>query len=796
MRSTELSANWFFSAPEEEPPFPAHFIPKIARCPATVPGFIHVDLMANGFIPDPFKNCFERDVSWVDTSPWIYKTEFDWQPNADLPRRVLRFEGLDTVCRVVVNGGEPVSSNNMFLPLEIDVTDRLEKGTNQIEVFFDSAIYAGRERREAYFKAEGIKHDTPNFEDRAFLRKAQYMYGWDWGPRLVSCGIWKPVHLLEYRNRIKQASFMQEKLADGTFRVWVEADIEGDAKSSAEIAGIKRAAGEPLEFILQPDLWWPNGEGPQTLHRASISVGDHKIEKRIGLRTIKLVQEEDKVGRSFEFEVNGRPVWARGANWIPNDSFVSRDKSVGSQIDVCRSLGMNMLRVWGGGFYESEDFYDACDRNGIMVWQDFPFACSYYPDGPAEQEVIKAEASSQVKRLRDRTSLAIWCGNNENLAMYEQSWGGKENRPSRYYGENIYNQTLPAVLKEFDPGRPYIPTSPLDPTKDNIGDAHYWDVWHGRGDWKYYEESKSRFASEFGFASSCSLECWRGVTENNDLPPHNVSRWHDKTGKTEPIFTGFVELHYPKSESPEDWTYYSQLNQRDAFRCGIEHFRRSPACRGSLIWQFNDCWPVQSWAVQDYRRLLKPAGFELRRVHEPVLVSIEIKEDQVHIHVANDNPNPLHGDLTLQFISTLDGSLTSGGHTVVELASNERKVCVTQPISGFEKTTTAVKAYLVGQEHNANWQLLAEPKETKFGKPEIIVDVKGDRLIVTVKGFVRDLVVWDSDDAYDVYDLRTGQPGWHAVTLANEETTFGLRHQPKELHGRSLGGSLVLWQGG
>lgn len=754
---------------------------RIEWTPATVPGNIHFDLHRAGMIADPLTLRHEAGLEWVDDADWEYRVRFDWAPGT--LHQSLTFEGLDTVAAIFLNDEELGRSDNMFLPSEFDVSGRFRPGLNELRIRFDSPIRIGWERRQAYLAAEGLPPETWWFDERAFLRKAAYMFGWDWGPRLASCGIWKPVVLREFSSRLRDVSVRQERREDGSFRVWIEANA--DEPVGAEFAGERRRPGEPLEFVIQePRLWWPNGEGEQTLYpcRVFLERGEDEVAKRVGLRTIEFVRDEG----AFAFRVNGRDLWARGANWIPNDSFPGRigDEDIRAQIGRCAALEMNMLRVWGGGLYESEAFYDACDERGILVWQDFPYACGYCPENEEFLSLAQREAEHQVRRLRDRTSLALWCGNNENLAMWEQRWGGAEHHPPRYYGERLYREILPEVVSRLDPKRTYIESSPLVPGQPERSDDHYWDAWHGRGDWRFYLESQTRFASEFGFASACGLAAWKRAGVGDDADPRDEAvRWHDKTNKPVEVFESYVRLHYPKARSLEDWIYYSQLNQRDALRCAIEHYRRSESCRGALIWQFNDCWPVQSWAVQDYARLLKPAGFELARLYAPALVSIEIAGGEARVHVINDSPDYLRTALTVEGISTITGERLYASREIVEVAPGERAIQATLDLERFDATSTCLRASM--EPTTPTWAFLSEPKDTRFGDPMIDLEA-GEHLYVRVAGFAADLVVWDADDPGNVFDLATGQAGWRALTLANETATLGLRHAPGDLRFRRL----------
>ncbi len=725
MRKTDLCQGWQFRIKDEGPGYYRPHHPDNLWRDATVPGHVHIDLVREGVIAEPFVGQSEWGCQWIDHADWSYRTTFEWTPDASLPCRKIVFEGLDTVCSVWLNGIQIADHDNMFVPLEIDVSSQLQPGENTLQVDFESAVRVGDERRTAYMQKEGLRHDTTFFDERAFVRKVQCMSGWDWGPRLVSCGIWQPVQLIEYASRIVDFRVRQERLDDGRYRVWTETEIEGSGTLSTQFQDEATTAGELDIIIDDPRLWWPNGYGDQPLYevRASLSAG-HSLRKKIGLRTIELRREPDAFGESFSFFVNGREIWARGANWIPNDAFPSQitDQNYRDQVRVCKDLNMNMLRVWGGGLYESDEFYNACDREGILVWQDFPFACSYYPDDEAAQGAMRVEATYQIKRLRDRTCLALWCGNNENEQMWAQRWGDGELIPPRYYGDVIYGKVLPELISELCPGTGYIPTSPTgsDPNREDggpndggYGDQHYWDAWHGRGDWKYYAESTARFSSEFGFASSCSVEAWRiaGIEAAISRPSDPDVRWHDRTRKPWETFRGFVELHYPHAETLEDWIHTSQLNQRDALRFAIEYYRIHEFCKGTLIWQFNDCWPVQSWAVQDYARKLKPAGRELSRLYAPVLIAIQEIESKFGVYVVNDSFSVLQDQLTVDVLKLEDGATVHTETAEVLLHPGERRLFSSIEVSKWDSREIVLRASLKHSEALERWALCAEPKD-------------------------------------------------------------------------------------
>lgn len=796
MKKRELHFGWHFRCLDVAD-YPRLQLTAPPWLPAVVPGNVHLDLVTNRVISDPFTGMHELGCQWVDHARWVYQTEFDWKPDADHPSRVLRFEGLDTVCCVFLNNALIAKHDNMFLPLEVEVSDRLEPGKNQIRIEFDSAVEVGLARRRDYFEQEKLDWGTNCFDERAFVRKAQYMSGWDWGPRLVSCGIFGSVSLLEFRARMSVASVRQEKLANGNFRVWTETEVEGDAQLQIFINNEK--LGESGEVELAPYLWWPANEGAQTLSLADfvLSTG-HSVQKNFGLRTIRLIRENDEFGKSFGFEVNGRPIFARGANWIPDHSFPARfdPKSITERIGKLPQIGFNMLRVWGGGLYESEEFYDACDRSGILVWQDFPYACMHYPDDEAAQNSAYEEASFHVRRLRDRACLALWCGNNENEQMWIGNWGGDTN-PPRYFGEKLYSETLANAVKDHDGVTDYIRTSPIglhaeDPevstNPDRFGDSHVWTAWHGTGDWHVYAESQTRFCSEYGFASSPSMEVWNTILEQNEAgPDHPTVRWHDKTGKGK-NFKEYVEMFYPQAESLEDWVYYSQLNQRDAMRFGVESFRRSPLCQGSLIWQFNDCWPAQSWALEDHGGLLKPAGHELARTYASIMLSVFVVAGQAQIWAINDSDKEVSRIVEVDIVDVFSGTREPERLPII-LEPGEKRQIRGLSIAEKDPKRTALCARFVDLPSSARWEFLAPPKEMMLMEPQVSVSQEGLELIVKVQGFAADLIIWDDENATNLLSPISGWPGWSAMTLLDEEVSLRFNSSPNHLRAKSLIGN-------
>jgi beta-mannosidase len=804
LRQTSLDSGWEFACPSWFVPDGRVGYSQSEWLPARVPGHVHRDLVDAKVIADPFTDLAELGCQWVDQERWSYRTSFEFHPEPSLPRRVLHFAGLDTVCSVFLDGIKLAEHDDMFVPLEIDVSS-LAPGRHELRVDFESAAQVGRERRGRYLASEGLADDVVRFDERAFVRKAQYMYGWDWGPRLVSAGIWRSVSLIEHAGRLLDVLIEQVHGQNGSVELRISSEHEGGARVLHFLDQDPTPIHDGDPHVLRnPELWWPAGCGAQPLYTlasylvpegvtsreaAERNALDRRVT-RIGLRRVRLVREPDAAGESFEFEVNGRRIWSVGANWIPDHSFpslVTRER-LRDQLGRARDMNMNMLRVWGGGLYESDDFYELCDELGLLVWQDFPYACQYYPEDPITLASARRQARENVKRLRNHPSLVLWCGNNENLMMFEAGWDDPTRHPPRYYGEKLYAEVLPAVLAELDPSRPYIPTSPWGGTPSNsggIGDQHYWDVWHGRGDWKHYEDSSARFASEFGFASAPGPRSWRKALPSApeplavDVRDPRV-RWHDKTLKGYETFLGLVALHYPEPKQLEEWTYFSQLNQRDALRHGIEHFRRSSSCKGSLIWQLNDCWPVQSWAVLDSEGDYKAAAHELKRLYAHALACLVVADGEVRLFTLLDNSESVFNlPVRLEARSTLDGSLLAERATSVTLGPSERLLALELDVRSFPACETLVVATFAG---TTTFRLLSEPKDVRLVTPRLSATLAGSALTVTSDVPVVDLFLWDPAGAARFEQNFLTLPAGGSVTL-------GISQPPSALLARSLAGA-------
>jgi beta-mannosidase len=466
------------------------------------------------------------------------------------------------------------------------------------------------------------------------------------------------------------------------------------------------------------------------------------VKSFVALRHVELIREPDADGKGegFKFRINGVDTFIKGANWIPDHSFpalVTKDR-LRERLTQARDAGFNMLRIWGGGYYETEDFYDLCDELGILVWQDFPFACSMYPDDlPEFREQVRQEAIAAVRRIRNHPCLALWCGGNENMELFQGRWDGKT-MATEFFGDALIHDVLPAVLKEEDPKTPYWPNSPYggeNVTSEDYGDSHYWNVWHAKfpgstGDWRNYALSRTRFSSEFGFASPAGLAAWNSCMAPEDKTVRSpVSRWHDKTRKGYETYLNFITMHYPAPQSFEDLVYYGQANQAEAMKFGVEHYRRMKGrCWGTLFWQINDCWPTHSWAVIDFAGEPKAAYYAAKRFYAPLLLSLigpEGKTAGIEAHLVNDGPEEVPGRLLLRVL-TFDGDeLLREEREAVAPANAASGVALSLKLPPFVRDSgTEVFAHAVFLNQEAeilaeNFVLLAEPKDLRLPNPHL-----------------------------------------------------------------------------
>ncbi|HVU36541.1 MAG TPA: glycoside hydrolase family 2 protein [Opitutaceae bacterium] len=669
---------------------------------AIVPGCVHRDLRRHDLIPDPFWGGNELSLQWIEEHDWEYSATFDVPAALIEDEHVeLVADGLDTVATVRLNGRIVGHGENMFVAHRWDVKRWIRAGRNELTIRFDSAM--------RYIRSHRLDHQPKEFNDPVgrsqVLRKQPCQFGWDWGPRLVTAGVWRDIRLESWRgNRVESVRVTQHHGADGSVTLALEPELANPERGvrcywqlAFDRVPVAEGTGTQIR-IEHPQLWWPNGHGAQSLYHLQVqilradgsSIG--QWNRRIGLRTIQLDRHADEWGESFQFVVNGRPVFAKGANWIPAHAFVA---GLGRE-DYARDLRsavaahMNMIRVWGGGVYESEDFYDLCDELGLLVWQDFMFACTIYPGDDAFVASVRAEAEQQVRRLRHRACLALWCGNNEIEGLNADLLKTPKLRADY---NAVFLTALPDAVARWDSVTPYWPSSPYRSGGDNShaegekrGDTHFWDVWHARHPVKDYEKWAFRFVSEFGMQSFSSP-----ATQATFCPPDDwnifgaTMKEHQKNRGGNQIILDYLAQRFPFPAGQEALIYLSQLNQAYCMRTGVEHYRRlMPRCMGALYWQLNDCWPVTSWSSIEFTGRWKALHFIARRFFAPALASAHVPGDEtatignyrrsdvrkVHLYTVYDAPKSAVGRLRWDLFH-LDNRILAHGEKAVRLRYGE-----------------------------------------------------------------------------------------------------------------------------
>ncbi|MFD3515964.1 glycoside hydrolase family 2 protein [Streptomyces sp. NPDC058657] len=668
---------------------------KDALLPARVPGCVHADLLDAGAIPDPYIGRNENDIAWVGRQEWTYVTRLGHDTAHE--RTDLVFDGLDTVADVLLGGESLGTTRNMHRRYRFDVTGR----TGPLEVRFGSAY-------EEADRVRALTGERPNVypEPFQYLRKMACSFGWDWGPTVVTAGMWRPVRLEHWSTaRLAEVRPLVTVRDGASGAVEVRLRVERTARGAgtsltcrAVVRGDGVAAGAEVTFdgdeaVLRlevPDvrLWWPRGYGEQPLYELglTLSAGEVPLDawhRRIGFRTVEVDRSPDAHGTGFTFVVNGVRIFARGVNWIPDDVLPSRVTPERYRTRLTQAAGANidLVRVWGGGIYEDDAFYAACDELGLMVWQDFLFACAAYPEEQPLRGEVEAEARDNVVRLMPHPSLVLWNGNNENLWGF-RDWEWEEPLAGNSWGEGYYLGLLPRIVAELDPTRPYTAGSPWSgswehhPNDPRHGTFHSWEVWN-RQDYAEYRADVPRFVAEFGWQAPPAVATLRRALPGEELAPDSPGMLHhqkaeDGNGK----LNRGIAHHFACPEGDFDrWHYLAQVVQARAVAAGIAHWRAGwPRCAGSVVWQLNDCWPVSSWAAIDGDGRLKPLHHELRRVYADRLLTLLPGagggEGPV-LAVDNQSGTPWRTSVTLRLVSA-DGVTVRRG--VVEVAAPPRSV--------------------------------------------------------------------------------------------------------------------------
>lgn len=725
---------------------------------ASVPGTVHTDLMANKVIPDPYQDENEKKVQWVEKEDWDYQTTFKITDDELKNQQAeLIFDGLDTYAEIYLNGKQIRKTDNMFRQWTIPVKDILVKGDNLLQVKFKSSVNVGNEL------VKKIPFQLPE-SPRSVVRKAQYQFGWDWGPRLVTAGIWKDVKLNFWNNaKLENIQLEQKSLTTAkgqlSFNIEVIAEKAGNykvsvnnlySKSVALQKGLNKIA-VPYE-VKNPKLWQPNGWGKPELYdfKVTLTEGAKKLDEenlRHGFRTVKLIQEKDAKGKSFYFLVNGKPLYAKGTNWIPADSFLPRitKEKYNQLVKDSRDANMNMIRIWGGGVYEDEAFYKACDENGILVWQDFMFAGSFYPSDDAFVENVKEEVKYQVRRLQNHPSIALWCGNNEvdeaivNWGYQKQYKYTKQDSLQVWKDyRKVFHEVIPQTLQEnlTADNNIYWPSSPSIGWghKESLteGDSHYWGVWWGEQPFEVYEEKVPRFASEYGVQGMPGLEAVKSMfSGKEDFNLQNaVIKAHEKHPRGWQIIDGYMSRYYTPQTDFLKYNYVSQLLQARAMQVAIEAHRRSkPYNMGSLYWQINDCWPVVSWASVDYLGNWKAAHYQIKRSFEQQLIAVEQKDGVLKTYVVNDDLKNFKSVRLSVSVQKFNGEIVNQFDETDQKLDTNSKIEY-HPVKAAdlvkkELQNQVVVNYILKDENDhqlaENNFYFVQPKDLKLTKPNITV---------------------------------------------------------------------------
>jgi beta-mannosidase len=756
-----LDHGWQFrqvtSAPQE---------PEAGWLPATVPGDVHLDLLANKKIDDPFFRGNEPKLQWIENESWEYRLRFDVTPSMLARSNVdMVFDGLDAAAQVYVNGTQVLAADNMFRIWRVSVKGYLHTGKNLLRVVFPSPIKAAQE-----VAARDPWQPKTKTDFKTYIRKAAYEYGWDWGPRFVTSGIWRPVQLEAWdKVRIADFAIRQRDVSSEVAHADAEVEVESASAGSARVSVQYTDNGKPVTLstvanlhagrniidlpveIRQPKLWYPAGYGDQPLYEFTAqvgAVGQPAVTRKVkaGLRSIVLHRQLDKWGRSFELIVNGIPVFAKGADVIPFDSFPNRVTTADYRriLESARDANMNMIRHWGGGYYETDEFYAICDELGIMVWQDFMFGNDWQPGTYDFKLNIEAEADDQVRRLRNHPSIVVWCGNNETESAL--GWNGRQSLPAdvRYQMWQDYltefSGILPRVVARLDSETPYWPSSPsadYEALSDHYqsGDAHIWDVWHGRVPFSTYETHHARFVTEYGFQSFPEMKTIEAFTLPEDrtgiFTP--VMLGHQKNDEGNSIIHDYLLKDYSEPKDFASFLYVSQVLQAEGIKIGAEHFRRSrPETMGSIFWQLNDCWPVASWSSIDYYGRWKALQYYARRFYSPILVSPHVEDGSLKVYIVSDKTKAAPATLRVRLMDFGGKVLLEDSHAV-DVTPLDSKVYLDWPLKKLSDAGAAdtsrvfIAAELTanGAQISRNLVYLAPTKEIHLKPAALKVETTG-----------------------------------------------------------------------
>jgi len=668
--------------------------------PATVPGFVHLDLYDNGLIEDPFYRDNENKLQWIEEKSWEYKAEFnldsDFLQNNNIK---LNFSGIDTYAAVYLNDSLIKSCDNFFLAYDVEVGTLL-KTNNELRLAFRPTTQIAKELADKH------PYELPG-EERVYIRKPQFHFGWDWSPKLIGCGITEEVKLIASNTaQISDFYVKTVSISDSISKMSLDLELFNidDRDYSIDFLGeTYRVESEniSIEFSVDnPDLWWPRGYGEQNFQNLQVNLLNddgviiNQIHEQYAIRQIDLIQGEDELGKGFKFQVNGQDLYAKGANWIPLDFFHTRvdSKQYRKALSDVAETKMNMLRVWGGGIYEDEYFYDLCDSLGILVWQDFMFACAMYPGENDFMLSVELEATQQINRLRKHACIALWCGNNENSEGWHR-WDWQADRSEDEINsiwtdyQNLFNKLLPDLVDSLTTTA-YWESSPQygrgNPKHQFRGDAHYWGVWHDAEPFENFEKKVPRFMSEYGFQSFPEMDAIElyALEEDFDLDS-KVMKAHQKHPRGNSLILEYMLRDYKEPIDFESFVYLSQVLQAEGMRIAIEAHRRArPYNMGTLYWQFNDCWPVASWSTRDYYGNWKASHYAVKRAYEDLLISTLQTEDSISIYLINDMYENQEYDLLIEHVD-YNGNRLGSKAKYISIKGASSKLIHTIALDGY-----------------------------------------------------------------------------------------------------------------
>ena len=751
MRARELNQNWTMRCVEDS-----------QWQEARVPGTVYTDLLRNGNMEDPYWKDNEDAICSLMEKDYEYQCTFQGEETEDLSNAFLRFEGLDTVADIYLNNVHVGNAESMHRTWEYPVKEVLSPGENTLKVVFHSPL---KFIAQAYKKYGNIGNDD-TYEGFMHLRKAHYMFGWDWGAHLPDAGIFRPVFLCSVSHGRIDSVYIRQCHEENKCTLKFEGDCIREtpgeyqwrvlvtAPDGQKYETALSAEGEGQLVIEDPELWWPNGLGDQPLYQVEAQLlyegnVEDTWKKRIGLRTMTMQRKKDQYGESFAHEVNGKAFFAMGADYIPEEHLLGRrsEEKTRKLLEDCKLANFNVIRVWGGGFYPDDWFFDICDELGLVVWQDFMFACSVYELTPEFEANIRKEFADNIKRLRHHASLGLWCGNNEIDAAW-RGWGWKreytqqqQERIFKAYTD-VFHRLLPEVIEKYTDGDDYWPSSPMSGPEigdheirpANRGDNHYWGVWHEKHKFEEYEKNIGRFISEHGFQSFPEFETVRQYTlpEDYDIESEIMSA-HQRSGIGNLRIREYMGWYYQVPEDFGQMLYMSQVLQARAMRIAMEtHRRHMPYCMGSLVWQLNDCWPVASWSTTDYYHNWKAAQYALREACKPVILAPQVTADSLKLWVVNDLPTPLAGTYTLE-IKGFDGKLHQTRQGKYKIKANEAAPIAASSIAGLlqdnsHRETMAVITIRQGKKIVDRQNVyFALPKELLLRQPDIQIQISEEQ---------------------------------------------------------------------